>query len=101
MGRQGASRGADLLVFTSWGAEIFGGKLTTADVNALKQSPVRRQIAERLDQDCMTVLLVLSGKDAADTKAAEKVAAELSAGRLGQDSALAPPGDIEEPATVV
>jgi len=85
------------LVFTSWGAEIFGGKLTAADLNALKQSPVRRRIAEHLDQDCMTVLLVLSGKDPADTKAAEKAVAELSAQvASGKIRLGAPPSDMEE-----
>jgi hypothetical protein len=67
------------LVFTSWGAELYGGKLTAEDVNALLQSPVRTKIAERLEQDHLTVLLVLSGKDAADNKTAQQAVAELSA----------------------
>ncbi len=66
------------LVVTPWGAELFAGRLDTATVRAMVQSPIRTRLGELLTDGATAVLLILTGPDDAENRRAEQLAAELS-----------------------
>jgi len=67
------------VVYTSWGAELYVGKLDAKILGALVDSPMRRQIAKRFHQGNATIMLILKSSDEKANKEAAKVARQLLA----------------------
>ena len=74
------------LVFTPWRTELFAGRLDLASVEAMAESPARKQIAKLLDKGQMAVFLLLPGKDpkinGQAEKAVEEVIAKVRSGKV-------------------
>jgi hypothetical protein len=81
------------LVFTPWRTELFAGRLDAASVEALAESPARKQTAKLLDKGHMAVFLLLPGKDpqltAQAQKTVEEVIAKVRSGKVALRPALA------------
>ena len=92
------------LVFTPWRTELFAGRLDLASVEAMAESPARKQIAQMLDKGHMAVFLLLPGKDPQLTGQAEKAVKEVIAKVRSGKVAMGParmediPPDIAPPA---
>lgn len=67
------------VVYTSWGAELYVGKLDAEMLGTLVDSPMRQQIAKRFHQGNATVMLILKSSDEKANKEAAKVARQLVA----------------------
>ncbi len=84
------------LVYSPWGVELYAGRLDSAEVRAMIDSPVRKRLGELLKEGNAAVLLVLTGPDVEKNRQAEKVATEVaaqaSAGKIpvGLDPGFAP-----------
>lgn len=51
------------LVFTSWGAKLFVGRLDAATVRAMVDSPIRTRIGELFNDGCATAIVMVPGVD--------------------------------------
>jgi hypothetical protein len=90
------------LLFSPWGVELFAGRLDTATLDALLESPKRKQLAELMHEGNATVLMLLPGSDqkannrareavkkivAQVNESADEVDAELEAARKEAEAA--------------
>jgi len=71
------------LVYTSWGAELFAGRLDAKTLKEMIHSPARKRMSELFGKGHGIVLLVLTGPDEQANKRAVKVAGE-AASRAGE-----------------
>jgi hypothetical protein len=53
------------LVFTSWGIELFSGRLDATTLQAMVESPVRKKICQLLKGGCGMVAVLLPGSEGA------------------------------------
>jgi len=65
------------LVMTSRGVEMYAGRLDDTTVRSMIASPKRTKLAELLGEGNATILLILTGPDAAENERAEKVVNEV------------------------
>jgi len=86
------------VVFTSWGAELYVGRLDVKTLRAMVDSPLRQKLGKSFHDGNATTLLILEGPDAKANKEAEKVckqvAAKAEAGEIPVSSAF---GDMYVP----
>ena len=76
------------------GIELYSGSLATSDVAALIDSPIRRQVNQRIEQGHAAVLLIVTGKDKeANARAEKEVDAILQAVAEGKIEPPKLPGD--------
>jgi hypothetical protein len=85
------------LVFTPWRTELLAGRLDAASVEAIAESPARKQIAQMLDKGHMAVFLLLPGKDPQQNGQAEKAVQEVIA-KVRSGKVAMGPATVEEPA---
>ncbi|NQU22978.1 MAG: hypothetical protein HQ567_17005 [Candidatus Nealsonbacteria bacterium] len=64
------------LVYTSWGAELYAGRLDAKTIQQMIHSPARKRMGELFGKGHGMVLLVLTGPDEEANKQAVKVAGE-------------------------
>jgi len=91
----GESPGPAHLVFSSWGAPLFSGRLDKTTLEAMSESATRTQVAKALEAGDVAVILFLPGSDPAENERAEKVIEEViakaAAGEIPVDSATIDP----------
>ena len=89
------------LVFTSWGARLYAGRLDEAAVKAMVESPLRTKIGKLLQDGCAAVMVFLPGTKEAENKQAEEVAKDLvaraGAGQVPIESAMFDPSLYPRP----
>ena len=66
------------LVYTSWGAELFAGRLDAKTIRQMIHSPARKRMGKLFGKGHGIVLLVLTGPDEEANKRAAKVAGEVA-----------------------